>query len=435
MIRALRVWCCAGVALSVLSYLVACATAREWQDASGNFRLEAKLVTIKEGKVYLEKTSGEVIPVPLAKLSRKDQEYLVGLPDYRDYFAKNPLPGVEAGKSTGKSAGKSAGEATGETTGEAGQKMVRIKVPDESFVGEVRKFPDLGWGVRSLAFSPDGRLLAVGKMDEMLVMFDVNAQARVSLHPGLQGLGQVTAVAFTPDGTKLLTGGHRGRIQIWNVKRTGQLTEANRFVGHTAEVTAISVSRDGQYVLSADVRGAQYWKLDTGVASFQVTGFDSKVGGTCLPPDSEQGFVSDGVLIKTVDLKTGEVISENRLSVRSADGTIAFAPDGSRMVARETYALQMLDVANGREYPPLQESEIQWSAAFSPDGKYVISGGQQKVNVWDVATSQKILEFDVEGAGYVQSLAYSPDRRHIAAIGGAAGQTLRVFRLPAEMAQ
>lgn len=419
MIRTLRGWCCAGVALGIFAGLWSAAIAREWQDASGKFRLEANLVTIKEGKVYLEKSSGEVIPVPLAKLSRKDQEYLVGLPDYRDYFAKNPLPGVEAGKSTG----------------EAGKEMVRIKVPDESFVGEVRRFPDLGWGVRSLAFSPDGAFLAVGKMDDTLLMFDVDEQARVSLHPGLEGLGQVTALAFTPDGTKLLAGGYRGRIQVWNVKKTGQLSEANRFVGHTAEVTAIAVSSDGQYVLSADVRGAQYWKLDTGVAAFQVTGFGSKVGDTCLPPGSEQGFVSDGALVKAVNLKTGEVVAENRLSARSADGTVAFSPDATRLVAREMYALQMLGVDNGREYPPLQEREIQWSAAFSPSGKYVISGGRQKVNVWDVATSQKIYEFDVDGVGYVQSLAYSPDRRHIAAIGDAAGQTLRVFRLPAELAQ
>jgi WD40 repeat protein len=405
------------------------AVAREWLDASGKNRLEANLVTIKDGKVYLEKSSGEVIPVPLVKLSRKDQEYLVGLPEYREYFAKNPLPGVAAGKASGET-GK------GETgKGETGKGMVQITVPDESIVGEVRRFPELGWGVRSLAFSPDGALLAVGKMDDTVVIFDVNEQARVSLHPKLEGLGQVTAVAFSPDGTKLLTGGYRGRIQIWNVKPTGQLTEANRFVGHSAEVTAITVSSDGQYVLSADVRGAQYWKLDTGVASFQVTGFGSKVGDTCLPPGSEKGFVSDGSVVKIVNLKSGEVESENRMTAVASDGTVAFSPDASRVIARDTYALQMLGVANGREYPPLQEREIQWTAVFSPDGKYVISGGSQKVNVWDVSTSQKILEFDCEGAGYVQSVAYSPDRRHIAAVGGAAGQTLRVFRLPSQMAQ
>ena len=434
MIGALRLWWCAWVALVVFGTSGGEAIAREWLDASGKNRLEANLVTIKEGKAYLEKSSGEVIPVPLVKLSRKDQEYLVGLPEYREYFAKNPLPGIAAGKASGETGQGETGK--GQTgNGQSGKGMAQITVPDESIVGEVRRFPELGWGVKSLAFSPDGALLAVGKMDDTVVIFDVNKQTGVSLLTGLKGLGQVTAVAFSPDGTKLLTGGYRGRIQVWNVKSTGQLTEANRFVGHSAEVTAITVSSDGQYVLSADVRGAQYWKLDTGVASFQVAGFGSKVGATCLPPGSEQGFVSDGTVVKIVNLKSGEVEAENRMTARSSDGTVAFSPDASRVIARDTYSLQMLGVANGREYPPMQEREIQWAAVFSPDGKYVISGGSQKVNVWDVATSQKILEFDCEGAGYVQSVAYSPDRRHIAAVGGAAGQTLRVFRLPAQLAQ
>ena len=49
---------------------------REWSDASGKFRVQAELVAVRNGKVILEKQDGEIISVPLDKLSLKDQEFL-----------------------------------------------------------------------------------------------------------------------------------------------------------------------------------------------------------------------------------------------------------------------------------------------------------------------------------------------------------------------
>lgn len=49
---------------------------RTWSDASGKFKIEAELVSVEDGKVNLKKKSGEVVSVPLAKLSKADQEFV-----------------------------------------------------------------------------------------------------------------------------------------------------------------------------------------------------------------------------------------------------------------------------------------------------------------------------------------------------------------------
>jgi WD40 repeat protein len=401
-------WC---VCMAAFLVAVSSLSGREWTDVTGSFHLEAKLLTVKEGKVYLEKSDGKVVPVPLDRLSEPDRKYLASLAKYRDYFREHPLPGISD---------DSSGFAT-------------IDVEDESKVGEIRNFPDLGWGVKSLAFSPNGGFLAVGKMDRALIMFDVNQSKRVSFHEKLEGLDQVTALAFTADGKKLLSGGYRGRIQVWDVAADGSLTESTRFVGHSKEVTCITISSDGKSVLSGSTeKRARFWSLETGREQYAFDGFKGAVRATFISKRGSQGLACDGETLALLDLKTGKSIQSMKLA-GYATRAVAIAPDGSRVAVGETYDIRMWDIRSGNEYPKLEGGETQWAARFSPNSKYLITGGRQKVNLWEVETSRKLYEFDTFRS-YAQVLAYSPDGRHIAAIGAGAGQTLQVFRLPASTA-
>ena len=62
---------CALVAL-----LAASAEARVWTDTSGSIRVEAELVNVKDGRVYLRKPDGKIATVELQKLSPQDQEFI-----------------------------------------------------------------------------------------------------------------------------------------------------------------------------------------------------------------------------------------------------------------------------------------------------------------------------------------------------------------------
>jgi len=403
--------------VTIVTYTVLATTsllvAREWTDKSGSSRVEADLVTVKNGKVYLEKEDGRTAAIPLELLSKEDVQYLLSLPECQAYFEEHPIPGIDRPKPD----------------------MGVIQVDDPDKVGEVRRFPDLGWGVKSLAFSPDGRLLAAGKMDRALMVFDVDKSTRTAFLEGLEGLEQVTCVTFTPDGRKLLAGGYRGRIQIWDVSPDGALTEAGRFVGHNKEVKTITVSADGRCVLSGGAeKMLRYWKLDTAAELFAIDGFDGAVKASFLTRGGKQGLGCDGQTLALIDIKQGKVIQKMELANRSANA-VAIAPDGSSVIVNDMYALRMWDIRSGKEHPRLQEQEIQWFATFLPNSRYILSGGRAKTNLWEVATQRKLYEFDMAGTSYVQMIAASPDNRHFAAIPDSSGQTLQVFRLPAKIAE
>jgi WD40 repeat protein len=99
----------------------------------------------------------------------------------------------------------------------------------------------------------------------------------------------------------------------------------------------------------------------------------------------------------------------------------------------DTYAIRLWDTLSGKEFPKLQDNEIQWTAAFTPDGRRLVSGASGKFNLWDLATQKRIYSCDVGGKiGYVQTLAISPDSRQVATQLGMAGQELQLFGLPKE---
>jgi WD40 repeat protein len=289
------------------------------------------------------------------------------------------------------------------------------------------------------------------------MVFDIEKPARVSFLDQLEGLGQVTCVAFTPDSRKLLTGGDRGRILVWDVASDGQLSEAGRFprswwtsrngqgvvsdgqLSETARfvggwVHAIAISADGQHVLSGgDDKKARLWDMADGSERLVIDGFRGGVKAARFTRNDQEGIASDGETLVVVDCKQGKSMWTRRLP-RFVAHAVAFSPNGSRIAVSELSAIRLWECRTGKELPRLQDSEIQWTVAFSSNGKYLVSGGEGKVNVWQLATQRRIAQFDTAGSGYVQSIAVAPGGQYVAAIPASSGQDLQVFRLPAEVA-
>ncbi len=109
-----------------------------------------------------------------------------------------------------------------------------------------------------LAFSPDGKSLAVGYADNMVRVWDVSSMEGEA-QPFLLLRGHsnsVWRVAFSPNGTRLATASSDGTVKLWNMSpgpEQGQ--EITTLPGHTAEVSAISFSPDGKYLASSSLDG------------------------------------------------------------------------------------------------------------------------------------------------------------------------------------
>ncbi|HVW36619.1 MAG TPA: WD40 repeat domain-containing protein, partial [Pirellulales bacterium] len=309
---------------------------------------------------------------------------------------------------------------------------IRPLPSDNGKPGEVRRFSDMGWGVQSLAFSPNGGILAAGKSDRELQLFDVKEGAKLGTVDNLRDLQQVKPCLFSPDGSKLLASGRSGQVMIWDVSREGLLKPAGQFVGHSKELNCLAISADSRFALSGGRDNVlRYWQIDNGKELASFPGFKGAIKACHISSNGRNAQATDGALLLLVDLKKGQATKQFKLTRSwSAGQAAAFSADGHYVAAGETYTIRLWDLKTGKELPKLQDSEIQWCAAFTPDGLRLVSGGSGKVNVWDVRKQRKIASIATAGSGYIQTLAVSPDNQHVAAIPSSSGQDLQILRIP-----
>ncbi len=195
-------------------------------------------------------------------------------------------------------------------------------------------------GVLSVAFHPNGLMLASGSADHTVRLWDM---ATGTLWKTLAGHREaVHSVAFSPDGWILASGGADRVIRLWDVDAE---TLCHPLKNHQGNVYSVAFSPNGRTLASGGTDGARLWDATT---------------GTCL---------------STLKLRTG--------STGRVNG-VTFSPDGQTL-ASSSYSLCLWDANTGVLRRPLGASSGSvYSVAFSPDGRTLASGGaDMTVRLWE----------------------------------------------------
>ena len=128
------------------------------------------------------------------------------------------------------------------------------------------------------------------------------------------------------------------------------------------------------------------------------------------------------------DLQTKDASRTLKAHDDSFGGFAAFSPDGKYVLtASVDRTARLWDAATGSEVRVFEHPNVVGSIAFSPDGKTIATGGEDNVNrLWDVNTGE-LLDTFVGHTGFVQGVSFSPDGRLL--LTGSADRTARLWDL------
>jgi len=278
--------------------------------------------------------------------------------------------------------------------------------------------------VLSVAFSPDGKVLASGSYDKTIELWEVATGRKITSLTGHSNY--VLSVAFSPDGKVLASGSSDKTIKLWEVA-TGR--EINTLSGHSNTVSSVAFSPDGQVLASGSYdKTIKLWEVATGMQINTLSDHSDGVTSVAFSPDGKVLASGNDKTIKLWDVATGRVI--NTLSGHSSSVySVAFSPDGKVLASGSAdNTIKLWEVATGREINSLTgHSDSVRSVAFSPDGKVLASGSLDKtIKLWEVATGREINSLTGHSDS-VRSVAFSPDGKVLAS--GSYDKTIKLWRV------
>ena len=326
-----------------------------------------------------------------------------------------------------------------------GEVTARLSDLDVSGSSEWMTMRGAPFGFPSVAYSPDGTMLARGPVDGDVVIVDSTTGKELMVLPA--NVESVSEMEFSPDGSRLAAAVNEagGLVQVWDVA-TGELvaqpvTDEDLLAAEWLDAYSVDFSPDGLYLAAAIPTAAvRVWDATTfeqvlalpakesqddfRELAFAADGRHIAIRGTFEGADTVQFFDLDGNLVQTC--------CEHFWWLWSA--SIEFSPDGARMITggkdpeTEEGTVKVWDVATGDELASLEGHPwVVWDAVFSSDGTRIASGSGPDVRVWDAATYEEIVTLN-HGESAVFRVAFSPDGSQLASIGDIEG-LVRVWAL------
>ncbi|MCA1634151.1 MAG: WD40 repeat domain-containing protein [Acidobacteria bacterium] len=306
-------------------------------------------------------------------------------------------------------------------------------------------------GLTGMTFSPDGRLLATRVFNSSQVkLWDTATGRELRTVFGSSGAGffgmlvGVSSLAFSPDGRTLALGGTDNSIKLLDVGSGRELRTIGAAPGAVLGVVAMAFSPDGRRLMSFGT-GVTFWDVATGqqAGSLELTlgagGGPVSVGFTLTPDGAQLAVVASDpkqpakLAVKFIDLATAREARSVALpdDFRGMGSShLAFTPDGRLVAAAQTFSsdagtqIKFWDLSaksKGRVLVPKVPTNKLVIPSFSPDGRVLSLAVGNTMRFWDTATGAELRSLEVPASStqftpelLIVSTAYSRDGRLLA---------------------
>lgn len=293
---------------------------------------------------------------------------------------------------------------------------------------EIRSFKINITSNHSIALSPDGRICLMGTEDNNAIMLDVNSGKVVKI---LQGHSEeINSVAFSYDGKLCITGASDNTCKIWETQ-SGKCLHTLK--GHTHSISSVSFSPDGKYcVTGAWDMSAKIWNVQSGSCIWNLKGHNNEVGFAAISSEGYNCLIeSKANTVMLWDVVSGKVKNVIHIPDDNSFQYVlsSFVPGllSARIIATafssiykcvltaswDQNSAKLWSLNSGKLLHTLNgHTECVMSVAFSPDGRYCLTGSRDKTAIlWNVITGRMVKKLNGH-SDYVSSVAFSPDGRY-----------------------
>jgi eukaryotic-like serine/threonine-protein kinase len=290
--------------------------------------------------------------------------------------------------------------------------------------------------VNSVAYSPNGRLLASGSVDGVVNVWDAESGKQTAVFHHADG---ISGLAFGPDCRQLAAAAGNSVVKIWDVTNKH---EAVVLRGHRDTVASVAFSPDGWRLASGSGDGTvKLWDPTAAAEAVTLTGHFGAVNDLAFDSEGKRlALASSYPYLRVLDTTTGFVVFASPGHCATVLG-VAFSFDDRRLAScGEDRTVRVWDATNGVEIFCFRGHTAPIRAvAFSPDGRRLASvsressrGGRPvpgEIMIWDLITGQRVMTLpgrpepggDLESA----SITFSPDGKCLAT---SEGRTVRVWK-------